>query len=52
MRYLVFYTLVLLSIFVFVEAQVQIMGPQQLAQPEIKKKGKIFSTIAFVEFKW
>ena len=39
MRYLVLSTLVLLSVFVFVEAQVQMMWPQQLAQPEIKKKG-------------
>ena len=41
MRYFVLSTLVLLSIFVFVEAQVQMMGPQQLAKQEIEQ-GMIF----------
>ena len=52
MRYLILSTLVLLSIFVFVEAQVQMMGPQQFAQPEIEQGMFFFLvTVAFVEFK-
>ena len=37
-------TLVLLSVFIFVEAQAQMM-----AKPEIKK-GRLFFTFAFLEF--